>query len=196
MPQRPPSHQKKSTRPPCPRRGGFTPSRAGAARAPAGGEEPPEGARAMHRDTRGAGSTFPASLHPRRRWGSAWGDAAWCWWRRRGKASFFSQLFRRPWWKMENERSVEGRGCQQRRRGSAPRGRKVRGGRPKGTRTVPCPRWGHLGPRQPSAGRWQLAAAAARARRPRTPPAPAPGPRGCREQSFPVTGAGGGARAV
>uniref|UniRef100_A0A8C3TZG9 CCAAT enhancer binding protein delta n=1 Tax=Catharus ustulatus TaxID=91951 RepID=A0A8C3TZG9_CATUS len=47
MPQRPPSHQKKSTRPPCPRSGGFTPSRAGAARAPAGGEEPPEGARAI-----------------------------------------------------------------------------------------------------------------------------------------------------
>lgn len=49
------------------------------------------------------------------------------------------------------------------------------GRRPKGTRTVPCPRWGRLGPRPPSAGRWQLAAAAALPPRPRTPPAPAPG---------------------
>lgn len=123
MPQRPPSHQKKSTRPPCPRSGGFSPCRAGAARAPAKGAEPAEGARAMRRDTRGAAAPSAHRSIPGAAGEARGGDAARCWWRRRGKISFVSQLFRRPWWKMENERSVEGTGCRQRRRGSAPRGR-------------------------------------------------------------------------
>lgn len=50
----------------------------------------------IHRATRGAGSIFPVSLHPRRRWGSAWGRAAWCWWRRRGKISFLASFSAGP----------------------------------------------------------------------------------------------------
>lgn len=198
MPQRPPSHQKKSTRPPCPRSGEFSPCRAGAARAPAKGAEPAEGARAMRRDTRGAAAPSAHRSIP-----GAAGEARGGMQRGAGggggvKSALSASFSAGPGGKWKTNAQSRERGVGSGVGAALPGDGKVRGGGPKGTSTstVSCPRWGHLGRRPPSAGRWQLAAAAARARRPRTPPAPAPGPRGCREQSFPVIGAGGGARAV